>query len=136
MLKVYYSAPIDVCVKEAFKKIDKFRELFAKFSSIEFYGAGIGESPIIRPESSDVKKGVVVAYDYRLIRNCDILLVNTDLNTYCAGTLLEMEYARQLGLYIILLVPEKPKNIFLTSLANKVIYSMEELEDILKDLTK
>jgi hypothetical protein len=134
MLKLYYSAPIDTCVEEAFKEIAEFKIIFSKFPLLEVLGAGFGESPIITPDTSDVKKGVIVAYDYRIIRGCDILLVNTNLKNYCAGTLLEMEYARQLGLYIILLVPEKPKNIFLTTLANKIVYSKKELIEILKDV--
>jgi hypothetical protein len=134
MLKLYYSAPIDTCYEEAFKEIAEFKELFAKFPSIEVYGAGFGESPIITQDTSDFKKGVVVSYDYRIVRGCDILFVNTNLKNYCAGTLLEMEYARQLGLYIILLVPEKPKNIFLTTLANKIVYSKKEVEELLKEL--
>ena len=46
---------------------------------IEVYGAGFGDSPIIGPETSKEYKGVVSAYDLRKIRECDILLVVTDL---------------------------------------------------------
>jgi hypothetical protein len=101
-----------------------------------------------------------------MIRQCDVLLVVTNLKTFCAGTMMELEYARNLGLYIILLVLQKKisceecnekiydsennyycmihcdkmfpklKNIFLETYCNKIIYSMEELEEILKDLTQ
>ncbi len=64
---------------------------------------------------------------------------------------MELEYARQLGLYIIVLsLPEidhirkgvrfrsdpcKVNSIFLQTYANMIIYSEEELEAILKELT-
>jgi nucleoside 2-deoxyribosyltransferase len=134
MLRIYYSSPIDVCVEKAFKTIELFKKIFAKFPELEVYGAGFGKSPIITSESTWSKKKAIVAYDYRIIRSCDILFVNTDLDTFCAGTMLEMEYARQLGMFIILMCPEKPKNIFLETLADKIVYSIEQLEEILKEL--
>ena len=186
MLKLYYASAIDMCVEEAFKQIEEFRKLFKKYQyqditdifetiesaakqvnhPIQVFGAGFNQSPIIGPDSSPVYKGAVTAYDLRLIRNCDILLVVTDLKQFCAGTMMELEYARNLGIYTIILclsdkgctncekanecslgsLAEKKcpiyhtngmvKNIFLETYANKIIYSMVELEDILKDLTQ
>ena len=113
---------------------------------IEVYGAGFGHSPIITPESTDVYKGILSSYDKRILRDCDVLLVVTDLKQFCAGTMMEFEYARNLGIYTILMLlsPEDPKereafylkNIFLETYVNKVISSKEQLEDILKDLTQ
>lgn len=171
MLRLYYASAIDTCVEDAFKQIDKFKALFDKYTKkesmqvtygfdpkwvrkegvnnpIEVYGAGFGESPIIGPDSSYVFKGAVSAYDLRQIRQCDILLVVTDLKQFAAGTFQELEYARNLGIFTILFVHDtklegecmehssKVKNIFLETYVNKIIYSMEELEVILKDLTK
>jgi hypothetical protein len=175
MFKLYYAAAIDTCVDQAFKQIEEFKILFEKYSSnillslpdynkckvsnpIEVYGAGFGDSPIIPPECSQVYKGVISAYDLRKIRECDVLLVVTDLKQFAAGTFMELEYARNLGVYTIILVlstevsceidmnyhppllvniqPIRVKNIFLETYANKIIYSMSELEDILKDLTQ
>jgi nucleoside 2-deoxyribosyltransferase len=163
MFKLYYAAAIDTCVEKAFKQIEEFKKLFVKYQAstieeimegkknrvnnpISVYGAGFGASPIIGPETSQVKKGVISAYDLRKIRECDILLVVTDLKQFAAGTMMELEYARNLGIYTILMLlsPEDPKereafylkNIFLETYVNKVISSKEQLEDILKDLTQ
>jgi hypothetical protein len=174
MFKLYYCSAIDTCVEEAFKQIEEFNKVFNNYTvefgyghttmsgvkhPIEIYGAGFNDSPIIPPEASKVYKGVISAYDYRMIRQCDILLVVTNLETFAAGTMMELEYARSIGLYIILMVyggethkvcypsiKEKEKvfeesigrvkNIFLETYCNKIIYSMEELEEILKDLTQ
>jgi len=136
MFKIYYASAIDTCVEEAFKRIEEFKIIFAKFPELSVYGAGFNESPIIGPETTWIKKKAIVSYDYRMIRNCDILFVNTDLDTFCAGTMLEMEYARQLGLTIILYCPKKPKNIFLETLADKIVYTIPQLEEVLKELTQ
>jgi nucleoside 2-deoxyribosyltransferase len=104
MFKMYYASAIDVCVKRAFEQIAEFKKIFAKYP-IEVYGAGFGDSPIIPPNCSDDYKGVITAYDLRKIRECDILFVVADLETFAAGTCMELEYARQQGLYIILLCP-------------------------------
>lgn len=165
MFKLYYAAAIDTCVDKAFKQIEEFKKLFNIYTirewgvregiknPIEFYGAGFGNSPIIGPETSAVKKGVISAYDLRKIRECDVLLVVTDLKQFAAGTFMEFEYARNLGIYTIVMVLPKEvpiysqpygtrlekqrcHNIFLETYANKIIYSMEELEEILKDLTQ
>ena len=135
MFKLYYASAIDVCVKKAFEQIAEFKKIFKKYQ-IEVYGAGFGNSPIILPNCSDDYKGVITAYDLRKIRECDILLVVADLETFAAGTCMEFEYARQLGLYIILLCPEKLKNIFLETYANKIIHNSWQLEAILKDITR
>ena len=191
MFKLYYAAAIDTCVEQAFKQIDEFKKVFKPYildccecvfeyqlestpeqvkkcdncHKIEVFGAGFGESPIIGSDSSSVYKGVTCSYDYRLIRQCDILLVVTNLEQFCAGTMMELEYARNLGIYTIVLILQKKvscidcedkglqglgngdfcanhcdnmfpklKNIFLETFCNKIIYSMEELEEILKDL--
>jgi hypothetical protein len=169
MFKLYYAAAIDTCVDKAFKQIEEFKKLFNKHTiyfkngqlvstvknPIEVFGAGFNDSPIIGPETSSLYKGVISSYDFRVLRGCDILLVVTDLKQFAAGTFMELEYARNLGIYTILFVlPEdtgmdnyvgskvkynqngKLKNIFLETYANKIIYSMKELEDILKDLTQ
>jgi nucleoside 2-deoxyribosyltransferase len=132
---LYYASAIDVCVTEAFERIAKFKKMFAKYK-IEVFGAGFGDSPIIPPNYTEEYKGVITAYDFRKIRECDILLVVTDLETFCGGTMMELEYARQLGLYTILLCPVALKNIFLESLCNKIIHTKRELEEILKDITR
>ena len=167
MFKLYYAAAIDTCVDEAVRKIVEIKEILTPYTipfeyscviipkpedfdysklvyhngvahPIEVYGAGFGESPIIGPTSSILYKGAVSAYDFRKIRECDILLVVTDLKQFAAGTMMELEYARQLGIYTIIFVTSKSKvkNIFLETYANKIIYSKEELIEILKDLTK
>ena len=182
MFKLYYAAAIDTCPEKALKQIEVFKKIFSKFiqeewtdgsnirivsnfvkNPLEVYGAGFGDSPIITPESSKEYKGAVSAYDLRKIRECDILLVVTDLKQFAAGTMMELEYARNLGIYtilfvlpskkvlcmlvmVILVILVKPElkmrvtkgeqNIFLETYANKIIYSMEELEAILKDLTQ
>ena len=135
MFKLYYAAAIDTCVEQAFKEIEEYKQIFSKFPEIEVYGAGFKESPILDEKSTHDKKCVVTAYDLRKIREVDILFVNTDLKTYCAGTMVELDYAKRLGIYVIMLCPEKPKNIFLTSLVDKIIYSKEELEEFLKEIT-
>lgn len=177
MFRIYYASAIDTCVEQAFKQIEEFKKVFCKYTirldpidlrtyvdvnnPIEVFGAGFGESPIIGPETTPVYKGALCAYDLRKLRECDILLVVTDLKQFCAGTMMELEYARNLGIYTIILVtysekdckPCKPvakyfncdeclhekygvKNIFLETYGNKIIYGMEELEDILRDLTR
>lgn len=138
MFKLYYCSAIDVCVEEAFKQMDEFKKIFSKYPKIEVFGAGFGESPIIGPDSSLVYKGVVVAYDLREIRKCDILLVVTDLKTFCAGTMEEMMYSRQLGLYIIVCIlrNEKLKNIFIETHADKVIYGIKKLKEVLDEICK
>jgi nucleoside 2-deoxyribosyltransferase len=132
---MYYASAIDVCVKRAFEQIAEFKKIFAKYP-IEVYGAGFGDSPIIPPNCSDDYKGVITAYDLRKIRECDILFVVADLETFAAGTCMELEYARQQGLYIILLCPNKLKNIFLETFANVIIHNSEELEKLLADITR
>jgi nucleoside 2-deoxyribosyltransferase len=138
MFRVYYASAIDVCVPKAFEQIEQFRKIFVKYPKIKVFGAGFGESPIISPESTKEYKGIVTAYDLRQIRQCDMLLVVTDLETFCAGTMMEMEYARQQGLYIIILclksAETKVRNIFLETFAHQIVYSIKELEDILVGL--
>jgi len=182
VFKLYYASAIDTCVEEAFKQIEEFKKIFKPYTyncdecifledtmnqvdkckkchKLEVYGAGFGDSPILDGSESSIKKGAICAYDLRKLRECDVLLVVTDLEQFAAGTMMELEYARNLGIYIILFVtskinigkasidcgePEvvtikvhhKLKNIFLETYANKVIHSMEELEDILKELSK
>jgi len=85
MFRLYYASAIDTCQEEAFKQIVEYKKLFAKFAlTLEVYGAGFNESPIIRVDSPPTKKGVVCAYDLRLIRQCDIFLMVTDLKTYAS----------------------------------------------------
>jgi nucleoside 2-deoxyribosyltransferase len=189
VFKLYYASAIDTCVEEAFKQIEEFKKIFKPYTyncdecifledtmnqvdkckkchKLEVYGAGFGDSPILDGSESSIKKGVICAYDLRKLRECDVLLVVTDLKQFAAGTMMELEYARNLGIYIIIMVLQekklcdecpdfknnmekmiecantcnqmlpKLKNIFLETYANKIIYSMEELEEILKELTK
>jgi nucleoside 2-deoxyribosyltransferase len=135
MFKIYYASAIDVCVTKAFEQIASFKEIFEKYK-IEVYGAGFADSPIIPPNCTKEYKAVITAYDLRKIRECDILLVVTDLTTFAAGTMMELEYARQQGLYTIVLCPNALKNIFLESLCNKIIHNITELEAILEDITR
>lgn len=151
MFKLYYASAIDNCQEKTLKQIEEFKKIFKKYSCssyswsngipnhpIRVYGAGFGSSPIITPENSKEYKGAVSAYDLRKIRECDCLLVVIDNEQFCFGTAMEMEYAKQLGLYIIVLSlgKEKVKSIFIETFANKIIYSMKELEEILKDFTQ
>src|SRR5208282_4747117 len=86
----------------------KIPERIVRPNPIEVFGAGFNDSPIIPPEASSVYKGVISAYDLRKIRECDVLLAVTDLKQFAAGTFMELEYARNLGIYTILLVlPEE-----------------------------
>ena len=124
MFKLYYAAAIDTCPEKALKQIEVFKKIFSKYQMqdifkvidgeveqvnkpIFVYGAGFGSSPIITPESSKEYKGAVSAYDLRKIRECDVLLVVTDLKQFAAGTMMELEYARNLGIYTIVLVLSK-----------------------------
>ena len=153
MFKLYYASAIDTCQEKAFKQIEEFKGLFYKYTKentagsmpknpIEVYGAGFNDSPIIPLDMSKTYKGVLSSYDLRKIRECDALLVVTDLKQFCAGTMMELEYARNLGIYTIIFAKlsaddlYEVRNIFLETYANKIIYSMEELEEILKDLTQ
>lgn len=136
MFRLYFASAIDVCVSKAFEQRERFKKIFAKYPDIEVVGAGFGKSPIISPESSMEYKGLITAYDYRQIRQCDVLLVVTDLDTFCAGTMMEMEYARHQGLYIIVLClgSNELKNIFVETFANKIVYSIKELEGIIGEM--
>jgi nucleoside 2-deoxyribosyltransferase len=135
LFKLYYASAIDVCVEKAFKQIAEFKKVFAKYN-IKVFGAGFEDSPIIPQNCTREYKGIITAYDLRKIRECDILLVVTDLDTFCAGTMMELEYARQLGLYTILLCLDPLKNIFLDTFCNKIIHNIEELELILADIAR
>jgi hypothetical protein len=152
---MYYASAVD-CSSDCGKtQLKFFKALFKKYPQIKVIGAGIGESPIISLESSMPLKKAIVAYDLRKLRECDILLMVTDLKTYCAGTHMELEYARNLGLLtIVLCLPDfvysiknndlrrrsgfkdKVKNIFIETMADRVIYTIEELEEILEEITK
>lgn len=176
MFKLYYASAIDTCPDKALKQIEEFKKVFDSYGEefnwegvknpIEVYGAGFNGSSIISPECSKEYKGVISAYDLRKIRECDILLIVTDLKQFAAGTMMELEYARNLGIYTILFITtpldenckicmngfsetdrcgeedcrvceyNPIKNIFLETYINKIIYSMRELEVILKDLTQ
>jgi len=143
MFKLYYAASVDCSVDQGKHLLGIFKEVFKKYPQIEVSGAGIGESPIISLDSSKTLKKAIVAYDLRKLRECDILLVVTDLKTYCAGSHMELEYARNLGLLTIVLCVDKDglaiyglKNIFIETLADKIIHSIEELEEILEEITK
>jgi hypothetical protein len=142
MFKLYYASAIDCSDDQGKHLQDMFKKIFKKYPKIEVYGAGFGESPIISLESSKILKKAIVAYDLRKLRECDILLMVTDLETYCAGTHMELEYARNLGMLTVILCMDKngnfkegPKNIFLETQADTIIHSMRELEDILKEIT-
>lgn len=142
MFKVYYSSAIDCSEDQGKHLFVIFKKLFKKYPQIEVCGAGIGESPIINLDSSKTLKKAVVAYDLRKLRECDILLMVTDLKTYCAGTHMELEYARNLGLLTIVLCIDRDglpkhglKNIFIETQVDKIIHSISELENILEELT-
>jgi len=137
MINLYYCSSIDINPKEALKQIEKFKGILSKYN-INVFGAGIDKDSSIIDENSTLElKGVVCAYDLRKIRESDILLFVTDLSTFCPGSCMELEYARQLGLYVIVLClanKDFVKNIFIETYANKIIYSVEELEFILEDI--
>lgn len=136
MFNIYFASAIDKYPEKAFKQIEKFKSILSKYK-VNVYGAGIDkDSPIIDKHSTPELKGVICAYDYRILRQCDILLMVTNLETFCPGTCMELEYARQLGIYIIVLCLDNKdfvKNIFIETYANKIIYSIEELEYILEN---
>ena len=166
-LKIYYAAAIDNCADKGKEQLEQFKQLLNKYP-VELRGAGIGDSPIIKLDSSPCVKGVICAHDLKEIRECDIFLVVLNSKSQAVATFMELEYARQLGLYTIILilskikekcslcdgsgilqgklcsrcggemvvsVPDKTKSIFLETYANLILYSTEELEKILKDLT-
>jgi hypothetical protein len=55
----------------------------------------------------------------------------TDLKTFAAGTIMELEYARQLGMYIIVVCnTDDLRNIFLMSYASKIINNINKLEEL------
>jgi nucleoside 2-deoxyribosyltransferase len=146
MFKIYYASAIDVCVQEAYQQIEEFKRMFyrlnyneeheRKSTAIEVCGAGFGKSPVLDGPTPEIKKDVVAAYDLRMIRGCDILLVVTNLKTFAAGTFMEFEYARQQGLYIIVCVMTEHcvHNIFINKYADKIVYGVNELEKALKEL--
>lgn len=155
MFRCYYASAIDCSVDKGKRLLGIFKEVFKKYPQIEVSGAGIGESPIISLNSSKTLKKAIVAYDLRKLRECDILLMVTDLKTYCAGSHMELEYARNLGLLTIVLclpdfvysiksdelrshsgLKDKVKNIFIETMADRVIYTIEELKEILEEITK
>lgn len=133
---MYYASAIDCSVDQGKHLLGIFKELFKKYPQIEVYGAGIGESPIINLDNTKIFKKTIVAYDLRKIRECDIFLMVTDLKTYCAGTHEELMYARQLGLCIIVCIlgTEKVKSIFIESHADRIVYGIEKLENVLGEL--
>lgn len=136
MFKVYIGQPIDSKPDRALERIKKLKELFSKFPNIEVYGAGFGDSPIINNNATWTIKRTVVAYDLRILRKCDIFLAIVDSHTFCAGTMMELEHARQLGIFTIMLsLSKEVKNIFLLTLVDRVVYSIEEVEDILKEIS-
>jgi len=137
MLKIYFALPIDINPDKALKRIEEFKKIFTKFPKIEVYGAGLNDSPIIPPNTTWTQQRLIVAYDLRIIRQCDILLIVTDNKTFCAGTFMELEYARQLGIYTIMLSLSKNiKNIFLLTMVDRIAYSIKELEEILEEISK
>lgn len=137
MFNIYVASAIDVCPEEALKQIERFKVILSKYN-VNVFGAGMDkDSPIIDEHSTPELKGAVVAYDLRKLRESDILLFITNLKTFCPGSCMELEYARQLGLYIIVLCLGSNgfvKNIFISTFADKVIYSVEELEFILENI--
>lgn len=150
-LKIYYAAAIDNCPDKGRTQLEQFKQLLKKYP-IELRGAGIGDSPIIKLDSSPCVKGVIAAHDLKELRECDILLVVLDSKAQAIATFMELEYARQLGLYIVVLILSKTtekcpycdrqkmiaegnKSIFLETWANMIIYSIEELEVILNEIT-
>lgn len=137
MFKAYFASAIDVCPKEAVKQIEKFKCILSKYK-VNVYGAGFDkDSPIIDESSTPELKGVICAYDLRKIRESDILLFVTDLDTFAPGSCMELEYARQLGVYVIVLClgnEDFVKNIFIETYSNKIIYSVDELEYILENV--
>jgi hypothetical protein len=138
MFRLYLAQAIDCSADQGKQKIRLFKELFESHPEIALYGAGIGESPIIKLDTPKILKKAIVAYDLRKIRECDVFLMVTDLKTYCAGTHMELEYARNLGmLTIILCLTKDPiKNIFLETMADKIIYTLDDLERLLWELSQ
>jgi len=137
MINLYFATPIDVRLDKAKEQIETFKKLFAKFSGIQVYVAGFNDSPIIELNTTWTQQRIIVAYDLRILRQCDILLIVTDTRTFCAGTFMELEYARQLGLYTILLsLSREVKNIFLLTLVDRIVYSVEELEEVLEEICR
>lgn len=136
MFNLYFASAIDVYPEKAFKQIEKFKRVLSKYK-VNVFGAGMNkDSPIIDEHATLELKGVICAYDYRMIRQCDILLVVVDQKTFCPGTCMELEYGRKLGLYIIVLSlgGDFIKNIFIETFASKIIYSIKDLEVILENV--
>lgn len=137
MFKMYYAAAVDCSVDQGKYTLKILTDLiFKKFPEIEVCGAGIGESPIISTQSTKIFKKAIVAYDLRKLRECDILLMVTDGKTYCAGTHMEVEYARSFGMLIIVYNMGRGllTNIFLETTADKIVNSIEQLEEVLREL--
>ena len=137
MIRIYFAQPIDIKPDNVEVTIREFKKIFTKFPNIEVYGAGFNDSPIINPDKVTwTIERVIVAYDLRQIRQCDILLIVTDTHTFCAGTMMELEYARQLGIFTIMLsLSKEVKNIFLLTMIDRLAFSAKELEDILKEIS-
>lgn len=106
VLSIYYAAAIDNCPDKGKKQLEQFKQIIGKYP-IDLKGAGIGDSPIIKLDSSVHVKGVITAHDLKELRMCDILLVVLDSSSQAVATFMELEYARQLGLYIIILILSK-----------------------------
>lgn len=137
MLRLYFAQALDCSPDKGRAQLARFKEILSKFS-IELHGAGIGESPIIKLDSSLEVKKAIVAHDRKEIAECDIFLVVSDLKTFCPGTCMELEFARMLGKLTIFLAlsNEKVKNIFLETEVNRIVYSISELEKVLKEITE
>lgn len=136
MFNIYVGSAIDIHPDRAIKQVEEFKKLFSKYK-VNVFGAGYDkDSPIIDEHSTPELKGIISAYDLRIIRNCDIFLMVTDLDTFCPGTSMELEYSRNLGLYTIVLCLGNGfcKNIFIETYANKILYSKDELREILKNV--
>jgi nucleoside 2-deoxyribosyltransferase len=134
MFKVYIAQAIDSNPEGVIENINNFANILIEYG-LDVRGAGIPPSPIIGPDTNIERKKVIVAYDLTVLRGCDILLVISDLDTFALGTMMEMEYARQLGLYIILYCPSKCKNIFADKTVDKEVHSEFELRCLLRSIT-
>jgi hypothetical protein len=137
MLKLYFATSIDKNPDRAKELIEWFKGIISKFPFIEVYGAGFKDSPIIDPyHSTHSTQRIITAYDFRQLRECDCILFVTDGKTFAAGSLMELEHARQLGLMIIVYCMSKVMpNIFITSLADLVLYEEKTLIDILGEIS-
>jgi hypothetical protein len=137
MIKLYFATAMDKNPQKAKELKEYFEKLFKEYPNIQVFGAGFNNSPVLNVlHSTWSLQRAIAALDLRQIRECDIFLFVTDAKTYAAGSLMELEYSRQMGLMTVVLILGATEcyNIFLQTLTDRLLYSVDDLKDLLVEL--